>query len=175
MSDALAALERLTVVVPDFPSPGILFRDLTPVFADADALRALAIELTVDAQPFDAVAGVEARGFVLAAAVAMHAGTGMHLIRKAGKLPRPLVRRDYALEYGAASLELGDVGVGVGTRSRILLIDDVLATGGTLEAAAGLLTDAGLTVAGIRVAVEIIELGGRARLGSPPFHAVQRV
>ncbi len=173
MSHALAALERLTVVVPDFPSPGIRFRDLMPVFADADALRALATELAADAGPFEAVAGVEARGFVLATAVALEAGVGVVLIRKAGKLPRPQSRRDYALEYGTASLELGATGLRPG--SRVLVIDDVLATGGTLTAAVGLLTDAGLVIAGIGVAVEIEALGGRARIEQHPLRVLQRV
>ncbi len=171
---ASTALANLTAVVADFPSPGILFRDLTPVFADASALRAVIGELLEPyAGSFDVVAGVEARGFVLAAAAAVLAGTGVVMIRKAGKLPRAAVSRDYALEYGNATLELHREEVPGGTR--VLLVDDVLATGGTLEASLGLLSDAGLVAAGISVVLELEALGGRARLGAVPFHALQRV
>jgi len=171
---AAHALDRLTAVIADFPEPGILFRDLTPVFADATALRTVIDELTAPfAGSFDVVAGVEARGFVLAAAAAVTAGTGVVMIRKAGKLPRATVGREYALEYGSATLELhlGEVPTG----RRVLLVDDVLATGGTLEASLGLLGDAGLAIAGVSVVLEISALHGRDRIGSVPFHALQRV
>lgn len=174
LSSAGAALARLTVTVPDFPEPGILFRDLTPVLADGPALRALADELVAPfAGRFDVIAGVEARGFVLAAAAAALAGTGVVLIRKAGKLPRAVHRRAFALEYGTATLELQVDAVAPGTR--VLLIDDVLATGGTLEAALGLLADARAEVAGVSVAVELASLDGRARLGGTPVAAIQSV
>ncbi|MEO6533692.1 MAG: adenine phosphoribosyltransferase [Pseudolysinimonas sp.] len=171
---AAHALERLTAVVADFPEPGILFRDLTPVFADAAALRTVIDELIAPfAGSFDVVAGVEARGFVLAAAAAVLAGTGVVMIRKAGKLPRPTVSREYALEYGTATLELHGDEVPAGTR--VLLLDDVLATGGTLEASLGLLADAGLVAAGVSVVLELAALNGRARIGDVPFNALQRV
>jgi adenine phosphoribosyltransferase len=171
---ATDALDRLTAVVPDFPSPGIQFRDLTPVFADAAALRAVIDELVAPFDgSFDVVAGVEARGFVLAAAAAVLAGTGVVMIRKAGKLPRATVSREYALEYGAATLELHTDELPEGTR--VLLVDDVLATGGTLEASLGLLADAGLVAAGVSVVLELEALSGRARIGDVPFHALQRV
>jgi adenine phosphoribosyltransferase len=171
---AADALARLTAVVADFPEPGILFRDLTPVFADATALRIVIGELIAPFEgSFDVVAGVEARGFVLAAAAAVTAGTGVVMIRKAGKLPRPTVGREYALEYGTATLELhlGEVPVG----TRVLLVDDVLATGGTLEASIGLRGDAGLAIAGVSVVLELAALNGRSRIGSVPFHALQLV
>ncbi len=168
------ALDRLTATVPDFPEPGIVFRDLTPVLADADALRAVAAELAAAADgPVDAIAGVEARGFALAAAAAAVSGTGLVLIRKAGKLPRPVYAREYALEYGTATLELHRDELAPG--SRVLLVDDVLATGGTLEAALGLLADASLEVAGVSVAMELAVLGGRARLGRDDVHAISVV
>ena len=171
---ATEALTRLTAVVPDFPTAGIVFRDLTPVFADADGLRAVIDELIAPfAGTFDAVAGVEARGFVLAAAAAVVAGTGVVMIRKAGKLPRATHQREYALEYGTATLELHTDELPAGTR--VLLIDDVLATGGTLEASLSLLTAAGLVAAGVSVVLELEALGGRARLGGLPFHALQQV
>ncbi len=174
MSSASDALDRLTTLVPDFPQPGILFRDLTPVFADADALAVVARALTAPhAGTFDVVAGVEARGFVLAAAAAALTGTGMLPVRKAGKLPRPTASRDYVLEYGTATLEVQTGHLAAGTR--MLLVDDLLATGGTLTAAAELLEESGLTLAGIAVAVELEALGGRTRLGDRPLYAIQSV
>lgn len=171
---AAAALERLTAVISDFPAPGILFRDLTPVFADAAALRTVIDELIAPfAGSFEAIAGVEARGFVLAAAAAVEARTGVVMIRKAGKLPRPTVSREYALEYGTATLELHRDELPAGTR--VLLVDDVLATGGTLEASLRLLADAGLVAAGVSVVLELTGLDGRARIGDVPFAALQRV
>jgi adenine phosphoribosyltransferase len=171
---AVEALDRLTAVVADFPEPGILFRDLTPVFADAAALRAVTEELIAPfAGSFEAIAGVEARGFVLAAAAAVVAGTGLVMIRKAGKLPRAALRREYALEYGIATLELHRDEVPRGTR--VLLVDDVLATGGTLEASLALLEDAGLVTAGVSVVLELAALHGRTRIGTVPFAALQLV
>jgi adenine phosphoribosyltransferase len=174
VTSASDALDRLTALVPGFPEPGVLFRDLTPVLADADALHAVAAELAASAEePYDAIAGVEARGFALAAAAAAVAGSGLVLIRKAGKLPRPVFRREYALEYGTAALELHRDELPAG--SRVLLVDDVLATGGTLEAALGLLADASLEVAGVSVALELAALGGRARLGRADVRAISVV
>ncbi|MEO6115772.1 MAG: adenine phosphoribosyltransferase [Pseudolysinimonas sp.] len=174
MTAATDALDRLTAIVPDFPSPGILFRDLTPVFADAAALRSVIDELIAPfAGTFDVIAGVEARGFVLAAAAAVIADTGVVMIRKAGKLPRATVSREYSLEYGTATLELHTDELPDGTR--VLLVDDVLATGGTLEASLGLLADAGLVAAGVSVVLELESLGGRSRIGAVPFHALSRV
>jgi adenine phosphoribosyltransferase len=170
-SSAAAALDLLAAEVADFPAPGVLFRDLTPVFADAAALRAVIDELIAPfAGSFEVIAGVEARGFVLAAAAAVVAGTGVVMIRKAGKLPRATVSREYTLEYGTATLELHRDEVPPGTR--VLLVDDVLATGGTLEASLGLLGDAGLVVAGVSVVLELAGLNGRARIGDVPFHAL---
>lgn len=171
---ATAALDRLTAVIPDFPTPGVLFRDLTPVFADAAALRTVIDELVAPfAGSFDVIAGVEARGFVLAAAAAVLAGTGVVMIRKAGKLPRATVSREYTLEYGTATLELHRDELPAG--SRVLLVDDVLATGGTLEASLGLLGDAGLVAAGVSVVLELAALDGRPRIGDVPFRTLQTV
>ncbi|MDM4763410.1 adenine phosphoribosyltransferase [Galbitalea sp. SE-J8] len=163
LDTARRSIDELTALVPDFPKPGILFRDLTPVFADGAALRAVTDALV---EPFadrvDAVAGVEARGFVLAASAAYALGTGMLIIRKPGKLPRPHLSRSYDLEYGSATLEGQPDDLPAG--SRVLVLDDILATGGTLAAAAHLVEAAGWSVAGISVVLELDGLGGRGRL-----------
>lgn len=151
-----------------------MFRDLTPVFADAAALRAVIEQLIAPfAGTFDVVAGVEARGFVLAAAAAVIANTGVVMIRKAGKLPRATVSREYALEYGTATLEVHTDELPAGTR--VLLVDDVLATGGTLEASLWLLAAAGLVVAGVSVVLELTALNGRARIGDVPYARISLV
>lgn len=156
-------LRRTLGTIPDFPRPGVLFRDLAPVFADGAAFHAITDELA-DAfhGDFDAVAGVEARGFVLAAAVAYASGTPLLIARKAGKLPGRVLTRRYELEYGTAELQL-EPGQLPGS-SRVLIVDDVLATGGTLEAAADLILAAGYRLAGFAVALELAGLGGRERL-----------
>jgi adenine phosphoribosyltransferase len=173
-SAARDAIDRLCAVVPDFPSPGILFRDLTPVFSDAAAFRAVVDAVT---EPFDArfdvVAGVEARGFLLAAAVAYATGTGVVAVRKAGKLPRPVYRESYDLEYGQAALEIHQDDLPAGTR--VLVLDDVLATGGTLVAACALLEKAGAAVVGCGVVLELGSLGGRAGLAGRTVHSLATV
>jgi adenine phosphoribosyltransferase len=178
-------LAELAVDVPDFPAPGVLFRDLTPVFADPVAFRrtidALAAVQDVDPRAaavageghdpgFDVVVGVEARGFLLAAAVALDAGVGVVLVRKAGKLPRAAVAADYALEYGTATLELHADAIRPG--QRVLVVDDVLATGGTLEAAVALVERLGGVVTAISVVIELAALGGRQRVAPRPVHAL---
>ena len=175
----------LAVDVPDFPSPGILFRDLTPVFADAVGFRRMVEGLTSapDADPrvaalagdgavpgFDVVVGVEARGFLLAAAVAVGAGVGVVPVRKAGKLPRAVIAADYALEYGTATLELHADALRPG--QRVLLVDDVLATGGTLAAAVALVEQLGAVVTGVSVVIELAALRGRERVAPHPVHAL---
>jgi adenine phosphoribosyltransferase len=156
-------VNRLTAVVPDFPKPGITFRDLTPVFADGAALRIITDAL---AEPFagkvDAIAGVEARGFVLAAAAAYALGVGVLIIRKPGKLPREIISQSYDLEYGSATLEVQPDTLPAG--SRVLVLDDVLATGGTLAASTSLIERAGWIVAGVSVVLELSDLGGRSAL-----------
>jgi adenine phosphoribosyltransferase len=172
--DALIA--GLAVDVPDFPSPGVVFRDLTPVFADATAFRRMIDGLAAPASSdpraaavagdgglgFDVVAGVEARGFLLAAAVALDAGVGVVPIRKAGKLPRERLSAEYELEYGTAALELHTDAIAPG--QRVLLVDDVLATGGTLAAASALVEQLGGVVTAVSVVIELAALGGRERI-----------
>lgn len=158
--------------VPDYPIAGVLFRDVTPVFADAEAFATIATELASLVGEADIVVGVEARGFLLGAAVALVAGTGVVPVRKAGKLPRVAGSRTYDLEYGTATLELpADV---VAPGARAFVIDDVLATGGTAKAACGLLTDVGADVIGFGTLLELTALGGRDRLAPVPVHALLR-
>jgi adenine phosphoribosyltransferase len=157
-------VQNLTRTVHDFPTPGIRFLDLTPVLADPAALRSVAAALVAPfAGEFDVVAGVEARGFAFAAAAAAASGHGLLLIRKAGKLPGERLAESYALEYGEATLEVHVDQLPASTR--VLLVDDVLATGGTLGASARLIERAGWLVAGVSVVLELPGLGGRSALG----------
>ena len=162
-TDVSALLDDLIAVVPDFPKPGILFRDVTPLFSHADAFATVTTALS---EPFDgsfqAVAGIEARGFALAGGIAIEQGVGVLTVRKAGKLPGEVLSESYALEYGEATLELRPSQLPAGTR--VLVVDDVLATGGTLRAAADLVAQAGGVVAGNLVLIELQALGGRERL-----------
>jgi adenine phosphoribosyltransferase len=162
-SSAAQVISDLTVIVPDFPKPGIEFRDLTPVFADGHALRLITDAL---AGPFagriDAIAGVEARGFVLAAAAAYALEVGVLIIRKPGKLPQAVLSQEYDLEYGSTTLEVQPNTLPAG--SRVLVLDDVLATGGTLAASTSLIERAGWTVAGVSVVMELSDLNGRDAL-----------
>jgi adenine phosphoribosyltransferase len=161
--------------VPDFPKPGIVFKDLMPLFADGGAF-AEAVDAIVARHGrtnFDLVAGIEARGFVIAAAVAYAAGTGVVPIRKAGKLPRATLSATYALEYGEATLEVHADAFTAG--QRILVVDDVLATGGTAEATLGLIERAGAVVTGFSVVLELEFLGARERLRHRDVHALLTV
>jgi adenine phosphoribosyltransferase len=169
----LARAESLIGTIPDYPQPGVAFRDITPLLADAGALRA-SVDALIEpfAGGFDVVAGIEARGFLLAAAAAIAAGTGVVPIRKAGKLPRPAASVSYALEYGAATIEMHD---DLEPGARVLLIDDVLATGGTLAAGRDLVASLGGVVVGTAVLLEIDALGGRALLGDAPLHTLFQV
>lgn len=159
----LVHAESLIRTIPDYPEPGVLFRDITPLLADAAALRTC-IEALIEpfAGEFDVVAGIEARGFLLAGAVAIAAEVGLVPIRKAGKLPRPAASVSYSLEYGTATIEAHD---DITDGMRVLLVDDVLATGGTLEAAHGLVSSLGGTVVGTAVLMELDALGGRDVVG----------
>jgi len=158
--------------VPDFPEPGVLFRDLSPLFAEADAFRAVIDALADTLDPsVEALAGVEARGFLLAAAVGYSRGLGVVLVRKPGKLPRVAGRVDYALEYGTASVEV-PAGI-IRPGQRVAVLDDVLATGGTLAATSKLLEDAGAVVNGVSVIVELAALGGRSALTNRQVHALR--
>ena len=168
--DDLSRVSALVRDVPDFPEPGVVFRDITPVLADGAAFTAVSVALAALAGDADLVVGVEARGFLLGAAAALTAGTGIVPIRKAGKLPRVAASRRYDLEYGSATLELpADV---LRPGARVLVVDDVLATGGTAVAACDLVTGAGAEVVAFAAMIELAALGGRAKLGAVPVHAL---
>ncbi len=159
--------------VPDWPKPGILFRDLTPLWADAGAWARTvrAVASPYDGSPPTMVLGIEARGFLVAAALAARWNAGLLLARKPGKLPGDALREEYELEYGRASLELHRDGSARG--ARVLIADDVIATGGTAQAAYALARAMGGTTIGFAFLVELTHLGGRAKLqGSAPVHAV---
>ncbi|MCO1653437.1 adenine phosphoribosyltransferase [Pseudonocardia sp. S2-4] len=170
--DVAGRVLDLIVDVPDHPLPGVLFRDVSPVLADGEAFTAIATELAALTGEAELVAGIEARGFLLAAAVAVVAGVGVVPVRKAGKLPRVAGSRTYELEYGTATLELPADTVAPG--ARVFVVDDVLATGGTAAATIDLLADAGADVVGVGVLLELSALGGRDRLGAVPLHALLR-
>jgi adenine phosphoribosyltransferase len=150
--------------IPDFPHEGILFRDVTTLFADARGMRLCVDQLLAPyaGQRIDAVAGLEARGFILGGAVAHQLGTGFVPIRKKGKLPGPTYAQDYLLEYGEATVEVHRDALPEG--ARVLLVDDLLATGGTAEAGIALLRRLGCSVVGCAFVVDLPDLGGRARL-----------
>ncbi|MDM4141310.1 MULTISPECIES: adenine phosphoribosyltransferase [Mycobacterium] len=164
-------IASLTRKVADFPKPGIQFKDLTPVFADATAMTAITGALADIASGADLVAGIEARGFLLAAAVADRLQTGVLAIRKAGKLPPPVHAETYELEYGAATLEIPADGLDLRGRS-VTIVDDVLATGGTLAAAVRLLERAGARVTTAAVVFELSGLCGREAVAPLAVHSL---
>lgn len=175
VTDVAALIASKVVDVPDFPEPGILFKDLTPLFADGPAFRTVVDSVVTyhGRGSFDVVAGIEARGFVIAAAVAYAAGVGVVPVRKAGKLPRATHAASYALEYGEATLEVHQDAFDAGRR--VLVVDDVLATGGTAKATLGLVEQAGGVVAGCTVLLELAFLNGRSRLPGRDVHAILTV
>jgi len=171
VADVIASLTRK---VADFPKPGILFNDLTPLFADGNAMGAVTDALAEIASGADLVAGIDSRGFLVAAAVAARLRTGVLAVRKGGKLPPPVYAEHYDLEYGSATLEIPAGGIEL-TGRRVVIIDDVLATGGTLAAASRLLERAGADVTGVAVVVELTALGGREAIAPLPVHSLSRV
>ena len=154
-----AALRRLVRQVPDFPTAGVLFADITPLLADAGAYRHVIEQLI---RPYrgrvDQVAAIEARGFILGAPAALALGAGFVPLRKAGKLPSATVTADYLLEYGSATLEMHADALGSG--HRVLVVDDVIATGGTAQAAVDLIRSTGAEVVAVAALLEIPGLGG---------------
>ncbi len=157
-------LSKLIAEVPDFPKPGIVFRDFTPLLADPRGL-ALAVELMANpyrGKGIQLVVGAESRGFIFGTAIAQSLSAGFIPVRKAGKLPRTVRSIPYALEYGTDRLEMHRDAVVRG--AKVLVVDDLLATGGTLEACCAMLHDAGAVIAGIAVLIELVALKGRERL-----------
>ncbi len=148
--------------VPDYPQPGVVFKDITPLLADPGALSAVIDALAGAFGPVDKVAGIEARGFILATPVALRLGAGFVPVRKKGKLPAATFAQEYDLEYGSAILEVHQDAFQPG--DRVLIVDDVLATGGTACATAALIERAGGTVAGIAFLMELSFLSGRDKL-----------
>ena len=167
---AREALAEKMRYVQDFPEEGVLFEDLTPVLADGAALKVVIAEMAAASKNLgaDMIGGLDARGFLLGSAVAYEMGLGILAIRKKGKLPPPVISQEYSLEYGTAALEVPAEGMNIEGKS-IVLVDDVLATGGTLAAARELIERAGGTVAGCVVVLEVSGLGGRERLDGLPL------
>ena len=170
VAELIAALTRN---VADFPEPGVQFKDLTPLFADRAGMTAVTDALADIASGADLVAGIDSRGFLVAAAVATRLGTGVLAIRKPGKLPPPVHAERYDLEYGSATLEIPADGIELRGRT-VVIIDDVLATGGTIAATARLLRRVGADVPAAAVVVEITALGGREALAPLPVHSLSR-
>ncbi|MCM3893909.1 adenine phosphoribosyltransferase [Gordonia sputi] len=162
---ARAAIAEHQRTVPDFPKPGILFRDLTPVLADTEGFSSIVTALTHGCSGVDLVAGIDARGFLVGGAVAQELEVGILAVRKGGKLPPPVFGVDYDLEYGTARLEIPASGIDI-TGRRVLIVDDVLATGGTAVAASKLMGLAGASVVGVAVIMELADLGGRAKIAA---------
>ena len=159
--------------IPDYPQPGVLFKDITPLLGDTDAFGDVIEALAAAFGPVDKVAGIEARGFILAAPVAARLGAGFVPIRKKGKLPGVTFAQEYQLEYGAATIEVLADAFDPG--DRVLVIDDVLATGGTARATADLVLRGGARVAGISVLLELAFLHGRTKLADLPITALLTV
>jgi adenine phosphoribosyltransferase len=172
-------IDKLVVDVPDFPQSGVTFKDITPLLADHDGLTAVVAALAAtgrDAQGVvvvDKVIGIEARGFILAAPVALSLGVGFVPVRKAGKLPRDTHTVSYSLEYGEATLELHEDAIDQG--ERVLIVDDVLATGGTADATRQLVERSGGIPHAIAVLIELSFLHGRDAIGDLPLRALWTV
>ena len=157
-----ATLRRYVRDIPDFPQPGILFRDITPLLGHPAAFRAAIDAMAAPFPGVERVVGIESRGFILGAPMAYALGVGLVPARKRGRLPSATFSEEYALEYGAAALEIHRDAIAAG--ERVLIVDDLLATGGTARAVVNLVERLGGTVAGLTFLAELVALGGRARL-----------
>ncbi len=160
----LADLKSLIRTIPDYPKPGILFRDVTTLFGDAQGFKAVIEQMAAPYRgvPVDAVAGIEARGFILGGAIADKLGCGFVPVRKKGKLPWKTIGQDYALEYGTDTIEIHADAINKG--ERILIVDDLIATGGTVEAAVKLLRQCGGDIVGAAFMIDLPDIGGGKRL-----------
>jgi adenine phosphoribosyltransferase len=174
-SDDLAELTELIVDVPDWPTPGVVFKDITPLLGSPDALRRVVDAMTEPyaADDVDKVAGIEARGFLLAAPVAYHLDAGLVPVRKPDKLPRRVRTRSYDLEYGSNTLAVHEDAFVPG--EKVLIVDDVLATGGTAAATVALIEQSGATVVGVAVLMELSYLPWRAALDGVPVTSLVTV
>jgi adenine phosphoribosyltransferase len=169
MSELTAMILDRIRDVPDYPKPGVMFKDITPLLADPVAMAAVVDELA-GLHQVDKIVGIEARGFILAAPVAYRAGAGFVPVRKKGKLPAETLEQSYDLEYGSATIEIHRDAFAPG--ERVLIVDDVLATGGTAKATVELVERAGARVAGIAVLMELAFLKGRERLTGVGLHSL---
>ncbi len=163
MSDIEALITEHVRDIPDYPQPGVLFKDITPLLGDSDAFGAVVEAMAAVFGPVDKVVGIEARGFILAAPVAYEIRAGFVPVRKHGKLPAATFAQEYDLEYGSAVLEVHQDAFTPG--DRVLIVDDVLATGGTARATASLIRRAGAEVVGVAVLMELSFLKGRDAVG----------
>jgi adenine phosphoribosyltransferase len=169
-----SVIDRLVRPIEDWPEPGVTFRDITPLLTDPVAFSAVVdglVALATQAGPVDAVLGIEARGFLFGPSIALRLGVAFVPVRKAGKLPAESLTTSYDLEYGSATLEMHTDAIEPG--ARVLVVDDVLATGGTLLAAADLVEQAGGAVAANLVLIELLALGGRDRLAATGCSALR--
>ena len=174
MAADIGSLRGFVREIKDYPTDGVTFRDITPLLGDGPTFAA-AVDGLVEAfsgSTVDRVVGVESRGFLFASAVAYRMGAGLVPVRKAGKLPWAVVREEYDLEYGSDKLEIHRDAIHPG--ERILIIDDVLATGGTAAATARLVETLGGVIAGLGFVIELDDLGGRARLGERTVRSLLR-
>ena len=160
----MSDLKTLIRSIPDYPKPGIMFRDVTTLLGDAQGFKAAIAQLAEPyrTEPIDAVAGIEARGFILGGAVADRLGCGFIPIRKKGKLPHKTIGQDYTLEYGVDTIEIHEDAIKEG--ERVLIIDDLIATGGTAEAAVKLIKRTGGQVVGAAFVIDLPEIGGRKKI-----------
>ncbi len=172
--DVAAVVESAIGLIPGFPEEGVLFRDITPLIANGPVFSQLVSHLAEKYRgKIDYVAGLESRGFILAAPMAAELGIGMLTLRKAGKLPPPVVGVDYALEYGQARLEIRPDTVPSG--AKVLIVDDVLATGGTARAAVELLEQCGAEVTGLFFMMELVDLNGAEKLSDENIDTLIKV
>ena len=165
-------LKQKIRTIPDFPKPGILFRDITTLLADPEAFNSV-IDLFVEhfqEEQIDLVVGIESRGFIIGAPLALRLGKGFIPVRKAGKLPGPTHGVEYDLEYGTDLVEVHRDAIESG--SKVLMVDDLLATGGTIEGSSRLIEKAGGVIAGYAFVIELIDLKGRNRLDKPVYSLV---
>jgi adenine phosphoribosyltransferase len=172
-TDIVTLIKTYVRDIPDYPQAGVVFKDITPLLGDSVAFGSVVEALSAAFGPVDKVVGIEARGFILAAPVAYETRAGFVPVRKKGKLPSATFAKDYNLEYGSATLEVHQDAFAAG--DRVLIVDDVLATGGTALAAATLVRQAGAEVVGVAVLMELSFLNGRAKIGDLDVRALLTV